>query len=242
MENKTSKYFKYAIGEIVLVVIGILIALSINNWNQQRLDTIDRNKIVANLNVEFIQNKVQYLKFFNEYDLAEKTAIELMNHIGPDNLDYIDTKMIDTLLNDIFPSIDYLPSNNAINDIIQSGKLTSLNSPKLSAKLATWKSLVYTISVREKKLDDFVWRDLVPYLNKYISWRDGSVINNSSWGTKGKLPTNHQHILSDLEFENILENHIYLINQCRKRNADAINLVDEIIKLTSTTNNNDKIL
>jgi len=33
-QNKTGKYFKYAIGEIVLVVIGILIALSINNWNQ----------------------------------------------------------------------------------------------------------------------------------------------------------------------------------------------------------------
>jgi len=35
-ENKTRKYFKYAIGEIVLVVIGILIALQINNWNEQR--------------------------------------------------------------------------------------------------------------------------------------------------------------------------------------------------------------
>ena len=36
MENKTSKYFKYAIGEIVLVVIGILIALQINIWNQEK--------------------------------------------------------------------------------------------------------------------------------------------------------------------------------------------------------------
>jgi hypothetical protein len=32
-QNKMGKYFKYAIGEILLVVIGILIALSINNWN-----------------------------------------------------------------------------------------------------------------------------------------------------------------------------------------------------------------
>ncbi|MFY0603551.1 MAG: hypothetical protein JXQ93_06345 [Flavobacteriaceae bacterium] len=36
MENKTSKYFKYAIGEIILVVIGILIALQINTWNENR--------------------------------------------------------------------------------------------------------------------------------------------------------------------------------------------------------------
>ena len=239
MENKTGKYFKYAIGEIALVVIGILIALQINSWNQQRIDTIERNKIVANLNAEFIQNKQQFLKFFNVYDLAEKRAIELMSHIGLDNLDNISTKRIDSLLNDIFPSTDYLPSNNAINDIIQSGKLTSLNSSELSNKLEDWKSLVYTISARDKKLDDFVWRDLVPYLNKYISWRDGGIIDNASWATKGKLPTNHRHILTDLEFENLLENHIYLINQCLKRNSDAINLADEIIKLTSTTNTND---
>ncbi|WP_430468253.1 DUF6090 family protein [Winogradskyella ouciana] len=37
-KNKTGKYFKYAIGEIILVVIGILIALQINNWNEQRKD------------------------------------------------------------------------------------------------------------------------------------------------------------------------------------------------------------
>ncbi|WP_424120108.1 DUF6090 family protein, partial [Robiginitalea sp.] len=36
MENNTGKYFKYAIGEIILVVIGILIALQINNWNENR--------------------------------------------------------------------------------------------------------------------------------------------------------------------------------------------------------------
>jgi len=41
MENKTSKYLKYAIGEIVLVVIGILIALQINNWNEYRKDRRD---------------------------------------------------------------------------------------------------------------------------------------------------------------------------------------------------------
>ena len=39
-KNITGKYFKYAIGEIVLVVIGILIALSINNWNQERVSKI----------------------------------------------------------------------------------------------------------------------------------------------------------------------------------------------------------
>lgn len=40
MENKTGKYLKYAIGEILLVVIGILIALQANNWNEDRKDIL----------------------------------------------------------------------------------------------------------------------------------------------------------------------------------------------------------
>lgn len=44
-ENKTTKYLKYALGEIALVVIGILIALSINNWNESR----QQEKIKGNI-------------------------------------------------------------------------------------------------------------------------------------------------------------------------------------------------
>jgi hypothetical protein len=49
MENKTSKYLKYAIGEIVLVVIGILIALSINNWNENRKEKTLETKVLIEL-------------------------------------------------------------------------------------------------------------------------------------------------------------------------------------------------
>jgi len=40
-DNKPLKYMRYAIGEILLVVIGILIALQINNWNTSRLERIE---------------------------------------------------------------------------------------------------------------------------------------------------------------------------------------------------------
>jgi len=47
-EGKNRKYFKYAIGEIVLVVIGILIALQINNWNENRKNPEKENKYLSN--------------------------------------------------------------------------------------------------------------------------------------------------------------------------------------------------
>ena len=58
MQNKKSKYFKYAIGEIILVVIGILIALQINNWNENRKEIYNEAKILKTLNDEFLENKI----------------------------------------------------------------------------------------------------------------------------------------------------------------------------------------
>lgn len=49
LQNKMGKYFKYAIGEILLVVIGILIALQINNWNEHRKNNTQLNQYMANL-------------------------------------------------------------------------------------------------------------------------------------------------------------------------------------------------
>jgi hypothetical protein len=51
-EGKTGKYFKYAIGEIILVVIGILIALQINNWNENQKVTKEEGKIIESLSLE----------------------------------------------------------------------------------------------------------------------------------------------------------------------------------------------
>jgi hypothetical protein len=67
MENQTSKYFKYAIGEIILVVIGILIALQINNWNEERLNSNKESALLANIHKEFKQNKKQLDSVIKEH-------------------------------------------------------------------------------------------------------------------------------------------------------------------------------
>ena len=56
-QNKTGKYLKYAIGEIVLVVIGILIALQINNWNEARKVENSKQALMLALKSEMVKNK-----------------------------------------------------------------------------------------------------------------------------------------------------------------------------------------
>ncbi len=67
MENKTSKYFKYAIGEIVLVVIGILIALQINNWNENKKINRSINTTLTLLKDEIMtnRNKINQVKDYH---------------------------------------------------------------------------------------------------------------------------------------------------------------------------------
>ncbi len=89
-ENKTGKYFKYAIGEIVLVVIGILIALQINNWNEKN---IEENKIQTIYGIITKDLESDVVKIQGIIDLYKKRE-PYLQHILDDKLtkeDYIDS-------------------------------------------------------------------------------------------------------------------------------------------------------
>ena len=84
MENKNSKYLKYAIGEIVLVVIGILIALQINTWNQDRFNKAYEQKMLREL-VEDLKLDTTFLNVqFKRIELFEESVDMVLN--DPQNL------------------------------------------------------------------------------------------------------------------------------------------------------------
>jgi hypothetical protein len=62
MENKTGKYLKYAIGEIILVVIGILIALQINNWNESSKQRIEEVRLLEKVSIDLVSDINQLKK------------------------------------------------------------------------------------------------------------------------------------------------------------------------------------
>ena len=77
-ENKFSKYLIYAVGEIVLVMIGILLALQVNNWNENRKEIERQKKLYANLKIDF-QSRLNELE---DFYIAKNAAVENINIIN----------------------------------------------------------------------------------------------------------------------------------------------------------------
>ena len=89
-DNKPLKYMRYAIGEIVLVVIGILIALSINNWNEVQKERVIEKELLVELNVT-VKNNHELLKEGLERWQSTMEAIKIITHVIDNQLPYADS-------------------------------------------------------------------------------------------------------------------------------------------------------
>ena len=122
-ENKFSKYLIYAIGEIILVVIGILIALQLNQLKEDRKESIALQILTENLHKEFNAN-YQELEF-----------------------------KIDSLIFETIEVPTWNPSSFVLNDIKNSGKLSTLKSKKLKQLLYNWERLYEDILEHHTSLE-----------------------------------------------------------------------------------------
>jgi hypothetical protein len=80
-ENKRIKYLKYAIGEIGLIVIGILIALQINNWNLDRKDKLKEIQLLEGIRSDILTDKLDFNEIINGYKDEIYKNNQLLNHI-----------------------------------------------------------------------------------------------------------------------------------------------------------------
>ena len=133
MENKTTKYFKYAIGEIILVVIGILIALSINNWNENSKSKTTEiyvlNEVISNLNEDaIILNDI-----IKQREITKVSVANMLNYLQKEivSKDSLEKDMIHFLTFE-----RYFPINNAY-DILKSKGL-QLSNNKLTSKISRY--------------------------------------------------------------------------------------------------------
>jgi len=133
-DNRPLKYMRYAIGEIVLVMIGILLALQVNNWNEKRKNNVIKQSIIENLIVD-LKMDIENLEAFNTINTnAEKEGLYLASFLD-NTLNDIDTLR---LINSIV-ICGYIPNRSIIsstyNDLINSNNINLFNDVKLKRLL-----------------------------------------------------------------------------------------------------------
>jgi Family of unknown function (DUF6090) len=135
--GKTTKYLKYAIGEIILVVIGILIALSINNWNEERKDRIREQSILKNLQIDFKSNINNVDKTYNSFLEAYEASAKLLEIISTNEI--IDGYEIEHLLDEIINKTMSLDMNTgSINEMLNTGSINLIRDNNLKKQLSNW--------------------------------------------------------------------------------------------------------
>ena len=218
-DNKPLKYIRYAIGEIVLVVIGILIALSINNWNEMRKEASVELKVLSEIQSNLKQSKKEIKKVLdvNETDLTR--YLSLLNHIE-----------------------QKLPYSAALDTTF--GRITSWASPHLTytayeslkskgSELVRNDSLrIQIINMFENEMtyliddwDKSEWKDsesvVSPYFIKHFAY--------NYLDDKTAKPNNYDALIRDAEFTNILRLNIVNRKWGNQSCRNVINSIDTLI-------------
>ena len=79
MKNNTTKYLKYAIGEIALVMIGILLAFQINNWKEGRSQQIEFNNILKTIHQDLKRDTLVANNIIKYYEVIETNSLKIIN-------------------------------------------------------------------------------------------------------------------------------------------------------------------
>lgn len=159
-ENKTGRYFKYAIGEIILVMIGILLALQVNNWNQGRQMEKVEAKILKGLHQEFSEN---ITRFDDIYKLQEARRDGILEALTS-NLEDLSIEEFDSISNFIVWQWTFDPYQGFYNSVINSGKIELISNDALKQGITKFQDLLNDYKEEENNTMHFVDENLYPYL------------------------------------------------------------------------------
>jgi hypothetical protein len=235
-ENKTGKYFKYAIGEIVLVVIGILIAIQLNEWRNDNVNNKQKQKVLLTLKTNFevslsrldtvhYHQEQSYLKFRKSRDLIDSIYYVTDNSILKENLAHGGH------------GYSFNPINGALRSAISSGDIHLIENDRLIELLFSWEDLVVDsyeeIEILRKYTNETYW----PLLHKYTQVTEIFRRNGSTH------PSDFVGLFKDPLFENytqdiIFKSYNYLdeLKGIRINNLEIVELIEKELKNNESTN------
>jgi len=244
-ENNTGKYLKYAIGEIVLVVIGILVALSINNWNEERKDQLRlKNHYMELLNE--LNNDRNSLKEIIEYVREiNNNTFEISEFINSSQTKTDTTKIADDLL-DAEAYIFFSVSKSAYTTLLSSGDIQLIENTQLKNALSiyhdvtNWEWTAHNGNLKFiiEKYAYTIHKFLPPllYRDYYISIFSDNLKNETfkTYTTPKKPKIEWERLKNDEEFGDIISQLIaYRVYQLNFYNQ-LLDIINSMIDLIQT--------
>ena len=231
-QNKTGKYFKYAIGEIILVVIGILIALQINNWNQERIVKEQNHVLLQNLNKEFSENLVELdasVQRMNSLIDGLQTLLKIMR-----TQDSTMTEgEFDQLLNTTFWFPTWKPSSFVLEELKSSGALSQLNNTDLKSLLFKWEREFEKMEINKQNFLRY-GAEYIEFITKNGSVRNIDALTESTKNLKkSTIAKNDLELLKNPEFENRADNFYFLAVNLREHFKSLREIMEEIIEFSN---------
>jgi hypothetical protein len=220
MENKTGKYFKYAIGEIILVVIGILIALQINNWNENRKKETLKNEYKIALINDYTKDTIQ----INDRLLRNNLRIERINSFGDSlaNGHFNNLESYFRVFNEEFVGIRItnVYNTNSFNLLVSSGKIDLFDQDlrKELMELNRLQTVEKTIQNGNKNiLFDYMYN----LGNKYPNF--GNSLSNN---------TTHQLLWKNVSIDDLPRDLVNYLGQERYTISRYLELTNDVLQQT----------
>ena len=141
---RTARYLKYAIGEIVLVVIGILIALQINNWNEQRKELILERTYVNRLIIDLQRDSFNLKEVTSLVENRQKVIKDFMNSLDDKNPNSTTIDKATQYFTTGWGTTAFTAQDNTYTDLSQTGNMQIFKDDALRERILTYYSLVDT--------------------------------------------------------------------------------------------------
>ncbi|MBK9177594.1 MAG: hypothetical protein IPM46_14930 [Flavobacteriales bacterium] len=243
-ENRLTRYLVYAIGEILLVVIGILIALQVNTWNLARKDRATETKYLTGLKADLHVDLINLRTYMEERDVKVSSSLLLLKMEDP--VTAADVHRMDSIIWRVFVWRKFVPSTKTMDELIGSGNLSLIQNDSIKSTMLDlsqqYAGLAVHVEHMRREYDYYLYdrstalREMMPFVD-LARWVETDTRITDVRATAPQLATltGQTHaLLRDLTFRNGLKlaamnNHLMRRNCERTHKAveHLIALIDE---------------
>jgi hypothetical protein len=239
-ENRLGKYLLYAIGEIALVMIGILLALQVNNWNEERKKRIEEQVVLEQLYKEFKNNLAQLDEKIGIRNSIIKGSSKLYEYIDNPSLRQNDSILKFTGVLGLSATFDPIRT-----DYVSSGKLQLISDQRLKELLTFWTTELVQLTEEEVNYYDYRNEIYRPFVQEHFvvrsmydqMWNDSGflsfLLDKSKDIDPSSTPSQHQQdlspLLDEIEFENLVSQARVLAIICNLQSYTLRERIEEII-------------